>query len=672
VPNVEPAGPLPALPVARVALDVSLDHLDRPFDYAVTPQQDLTAVPGARVRARFAGRLRDGFVLERLAASDHEGPLTPLHRVVSAEPVLTPEMAALVRSVADHYAGTFADVVRLAVPPRHAATEDAAPGRVEDPVALDGRASPLDHYPTGASLLDAIRAGHGPRTAWQVVPTAGSLGDWAGGLASAARACADSGRGSVVVVSDHRALARLAEACTEWLGPSQFAVLTAEAGPAERYRAYLRALRGEVMVVIGNRAATFAPVAKLGLVAVFDDGDDSLAEQRAPYPHARDVLALRADQAGAGVLFAGYGRTAEVQWWVERGWLRELVADRPSVRHAAPLVRVSADSDRALARDPAARQARLPHEAFELIRSALPQGPVLVQVPRAGYLMALVCQDCREPARCSHCGGPLRQARPTRDGSGQEFAQLSCSWCGRPEAAWRCQICGGGWVRAPIVGAERTAEELGKAFPRTVLRRSSGGRRLAAVTDSSAIVVATPGSEPPADGGYAAAILLDTGLLLLRPDLRAGEEALRRWLNATALVRPGADGGSVLAVGDSAGRALQALVRVDPAGFAERELTERGEARFPPAVTMIVVEGPEAAVAELMGLLDLPRESDLLGPVPPVDPGPDPPSPYRLLLRAPRPIRDALVRAVKGALGVRSARKSEGALRVRVDPVVIG
>ena len=66
-------------------------------------------------------------MLERRGTTDHEGRLTPLHKVVSAEPVLTGEVAALVRAVADHYAGTFADVMRLAVPPRHAATERAGP-----------------------------------------------------------------------------------------------------------------------------------------------------------------------------------------------------------------------------------------------------------------------------------------------------------------------------------------------------------------------------------------------------------------------------------------------------------------------------------------------------------------------------------------------------------------
>ena len=106
-----------------MAVDIPLSHLDRPFDYAVTAEQDADAIPGARVRVRFAGRLRDGFILERVASGDHEGPLAPLSKIVSSEPVLTAEIAKLIRRVADHYAGTFADVMRLAVPPRHAATE---------------------------------------------------------------------------------------------------------------------------------------------------------------------------------------------------------------------------------------------------------------------------------------------------------------------------------------------------------------------------------------------------------------------------------------------------------------------------------------------------------------------------------------------------------------------
>ena len=662
----------PELPVARVAVDIPLSHLDRPFDYAVTAEQDTDAVPGARVRVRFAGRLRDGFILDRVAVGDHEGPLAPISRIVSSEPVLTPEIARLIRKVADHYAGTFADVVRLAVPPRHAATELAERVRTDHELPADHPAGPLVDYPTGTDFLAALRSGRRPRAVWQVTPSAAPSGEWALGLATVARACLEGGRGAVIIVPDQSDLDLLSAACTQLLGASNFAVLVAEAGPAARYRAFLSASRGDVRVVIGNRAAAYAPVHDLGLIALWDDGDDLLAEQRAPYPHTRDVVALRAHDAQSAVLFASHARTAELQAWLERGWLRELADDRAVVRHAAPRVKVTADSDFALERDPAARAARLPHEVFEMMRATLPQGPVLVQVPRAGYLMALVCQECREPARCGFCGGPTRAPA----GVPQEAAtvRLICAWCGRPQVNWECPICGSRRVRAPIVGAERTAEELGKAFPQTPVRQSIGGRRLSEVADTSSIVVATPGAEPPAVGGYAGAVLLDTPLLLLRQDLRAAEEAFRRWLNVVALVRSGADGGSVVAVGESAGRALQALVRIDPGGFAARELMDRAAARFPPAVTLITIEGSAESLSEFASLIRVPADTELLGPaelaVQPAGGGDASGAAVeRLTLRGPLAAGVRLVGAAKDAAAVRSARKSDGPLRIRVNPI---
>jgi primosomal protein N' (replication factor Y) len=113
-----------------------------------------------------------------------------------------------------------------------------------------------------------------------------------------------------------------------------------------------------------------------------------------------------------------------------------------------------------------------------------------------------------------------------------------------------------------------------------------------------AVVVATPGAEPVAEGGYGAVLLLDTWALLTRSDLRAGEEAMRRWLNASALARPD---GSVIVVADGSLVSVQALLRWDPGWFAARELAERRELRFPPAARMADVTGPAAAVAELPG-----------------------------------------------------------------------
>ncbi|MFJ6166341.1 primosomal protein N' [Micromonospora orduensis] len=643
-------------------MDVPLAHLDRPFDYLVPAELDDVAVPGTRVKVRFAGQLVDGWLLSRADDSGHTGRLAYLEKVVSPEPVLAPEIARLARAVADRYAGSLADVLRLAVPPRHARVEkeprDDQPASVapaEEPASAEEVADPVDprgwrDYSTGPALLRALTDGRAPRAVWSALPGE----DWAARYADAVAATVAGGRGAVVVVPDARDLDRLDAALTAVLGPGRHVSLSAALGPARRYRAFLAARRGRVPVVIGTRAAMFAPVDRLGLVAVWDDGDDLHSEPRAPYPHARDVLLTRAQLAEAGALVGGFARTAEAQLLLETGWAREVVADRATVRARVPAIAPTGD-DPQLARDPGAATARLPSLAWTAARDAIRADlPVLVQVPRRGYLPSISCADCRTPARCAHCAGPL--ALPSAGGT------PACRWCARVAAAYACPECGGRRLRAAVTGARRTAEELGRAFPGVPVRTSGREEVLTEVPGGAALVVATPGAEPVAEGGYGAVLLLDSWALLTRADLRAGEEALRRWLAAAALARP-APAGRVVVVADGALAPVQALLRWDAAWFAGRELAERRELGFPPAVRMASVTGPAEAVADLLAAARLPVDAEVLGPVP-ADEGRE-----RMLVRVPRARAAALAEALHSAAGARAARKAADPVRLQVDPL---
>ena len=231
--------------------------------------------------------------IERAATTDHTGRLQPLRRVVSAEQVLAPDVTALTGAVAERYAGTRSDVLRLAVPPRHATVEkqDREPAPPVEAAALPAAAA---DYTGGPELLTTLSEGGSPRAVWTVLPG----DDWADLLTEAVVATAASGRGALVCVPDHRDVERLDAALTERLGQDRHVVLAADAGPARRYRAFLKVSRGAVRIVIGTRAAAFAPVRDLGLVAMWDDGDDLFDEPRAPYPHAREVLLMRAHETG--------------------------------------------------------------------------------------------------------------------------------------------------------------------------------------------------------------------------------------------------------------------------------------------------------------------------------------------------------------------------------------
>ncbi|MDX8031539.1 primosomal protein N' [Lentzea sp. BCCO 10_0856] len=701
--------PAASLPVARIVVDVPLAHLDRPFDYSVPSELDSAAVPGCRVRVRFAGQLVDGYLLERAESSEYGKKLAFIEKVVSPEPVLTPEIAALARAVADRYAGNMMDVLRLAIPPRHARAEAAAspeppplpqvpawvgkhspdaepvePAATETPadasaapaeVPAEDKASDAAHavlpersqlppvpadawsrYPRGPKYLEALREGRPAHAVWQALPSE----DWPARLAEAAAAVASTGKGVIIVVPDHRDLARVAEACGGLI--EGVVTLSADLGPSERYKRWLAVRRGVARVVVGTRATAFAPIKDPGLLVVWDDGDDLHVEQRSPYPNVRDVLVQRAHMSGAALLIGGFARTAEAQLLVETGWAHEIVASRETLRAIAPRVVSVGDNEWQDVKDSAARTARLPSIAFDAARFALTDSPVLIQVPRRGYVPALACAQCRGPARCRRCAGPLALPGGMEDGSPKP---AYCRWCAATEAGFRCPTCGSRRLRGQIIGARRTAEELGRAFPGFPVRTSGADEVLTKVPGRPSLVVATPGAEPVAEGGYGAVLLLDGWALLGRADLRASEEALRRWMTAAGLVRPG--NGRVVVIADSSLTPVQALVRWDPVWHASTELAARTELGFPPAVRMATVDGTPDAVNALLDELRLPPTGEVLGPVPLGDDE----TRERALVRVARSEGRQLAAVLAEAQAVRTARKEQELVRIKLDPLEV-
>ena len=341
----EASGPALAahLPVARVLIESSLPHLDRPFDYSVPAALDADAIPGVRVKVKFNGQELAGYLLERTAGSDAGHPLVPLHKVLSAVPVLTPAVAELAGRIASRYAGTVSDVLRVAVPPRMAKLEkEFAPDGRLDPalfgtetfglatdVSLPSPAagSIWTRYRNGAAFLAHLAAGESPRAVLTALQGYGPAG-WPRMIAEAVAAVRISGRGAVVVVPDYRDLDRVESALLELLPAGDVARLTADDGQTPRYRSFLRVLSGAAGVAVGTRSAAYAPVPNLGLVICWDDGDDLHIEQRSPYAHTREVLLLRAGQEGAACLLAAHSRSTETERLVASGWAQAVEADR--------------------------------------------------------------------------------------------------------------------------------------------------------------------------------------------------------------------------------------------------------------------------------------------------------------------------------------------------------
>ena len=592
--------------VARVLIDSPLPQLDRLFDYAVPTEIAADVQPGVRVRVplRSAGRILDAYVIELGDADPVDRPLSDLDAVVSSTRVLTPALYALARRAADRAAGSATDILRLAIPKRMVRAEKAwlAAGAPAPPVVDDSARtwaeSLLGPYPALVECLDqrgrgALDAPPEPVRLQDGVTT----GTWAALLAAAAVRTLASGHSAILVVPDHRDQAQL-EAALAGRAPAD-AIIRNDArqtSPA-RYAAYLRMLADAPCIVVGNRSSVYTPVHDPGLLAIWDDGDPLLAEPLSPGVHARDAALIRQELDGCAVVFAGHTRTSDVERLVGLGWVREVSA----ARRASPRVVLSAT------KEGESRGARVPSAAFAAAREALQTGPVLVQVARPGYAPVLICADCRTPARCPHCGGPLHAAR--------RGAVPECGWCGRQATAWACPKCTSVRVRMASSGSERTADELGRAFPGIRIIVADGEHPVLTVDARPALVVATRGAEPIAEGGYRAVVLLDGDRMLQAEDLRIGESCLRWWSNAAALARPGSP---VHLVGVT-GSVARALATWTQPAYARAELTDRAPLRMPPTVRVAALEGGLVAVERALETLreavsELEDEA-ILGPV---------------------------------------------------------
>ncbi|MFA7265254.1 MAG: hypothetical protein WC054_02980 [Candidatus Nanopelagicales bacterium] len=643
-------------PVAEVVVDINAAALDHPFDFSVPAKFDSIALPGSRVRVRFAGRLVNGFILSRRDRSEHHGKLTPLAGVLGPA-VLTPEIAALGRAVADRYAGTLSEVLRDAIPNRHARTEAKfteaggafVAGEVNDPDPQRRRIVDWDAYVNGLSVVDDLQAGRQVRASL-VVSTADEAAHAIADLVGAA------GRRAVVVAPDATDVARLGDYLEKEFG-STVVRLTGDQPVAARYESFLRVRSGAATVVVGTRNSVFAPVSDAPLVIVWDDLDDSLGEVRAPGWHAREVAALRSLSSASSLVIAGYTRSVESAKLVEQGWLRGVEPTREQ-RHRGPAIRTAASARMG---DPAAG-ARIPRFAWEVISDGLARGPVLVQVGRRGYLARLSCANCHELATCLACSGPLVQ-----DAAGEA---LRCRWCAAAYPEFACPACAKRSWRAVAIGSVRSAQELAAAFPavKVVVSDSESGI-IPSVPNSPAIVVSTVGAEPQASDRYAAAVLLDGDAQLGSAHLRSGEQLVRRWFNAAALIRAADAGGQIAVTADPASRAVQALVRGDAAAWATRELAERRETALPPVVRSAQIAGSQARVEEFIAACAFPSDWRILGPTPQLSAAGTQPG-VQIVVLTPTAEGPVLAARIKAALVADVTRSGTDRVSVRLDPLL--
>lgn len=624
--------------IAKVIIDTPLPHLNHEFDYEIPESLDAIANPGVRVRVKFRNRRVDGFIVDRVQSSNLTKKLLKIEAVVSAEPVLTPQTLQLAKLVAHRTVGNLSDVLSAAIPPRHARAEKNSTDQPSKFFA-ESDFKPFTNYDNLDVFLNATS-----KPGLAVIDLAITdqtdlfIQDlFKQGLSH-----------TIVVVPDQFDAKAIIDSLNKFLDPKRVALLTSSQSNESRYREYLKVLRNQSDIVIGTRGAVFAPVKDLKFVLVVDDGDDLLASPQAPYWNVRDVALWRTEIESTRTLVISRAQSIESAAAISTG---QAISINNSASNLRAKQILCTHDDWQHGDDPISKSARLPSLVFQAIRDGLQTGAVLISVPRRGYFPFMSCISCKNLFKCGNCDYPLSLI--------QNDKVLPCRRCGLISTESKCLTCGGNKFRALVTGVERTAEEIGKAFPNAVIKVSTSESRGAIENQRNVIYLATPGVEPKII--FSGVILLDTDLSLNRPDANSKIRYLRHIFQLLSNLN---EQGKLIIVGESSNQIIQCAIRLDPAGLAQSLYAERVATKLNPYSRVAKVAGDMVNLKEIKKMLE--AHVQIWGPVLTV---PSDLNRYQaeMLISVPKSESNELVKSLRAWVIKGSSAKSSP-VKVVIDP----
>ena len=485
--------------IAAVRFPSPLPQLDREYDYLIAEGMSLEV--GSLVEVPFGSgkKAKSGVVVELKEDSSHKGELGSITQVLSVYPQTSAEILELCNQVAKRQASTVGEILASALPKRFIRVEK----KISPLERIESEASP------GVSLLDeALHRSKRVHNTPCLVAGGDGIPCWALDFAYAAKRELQAGKSSLVILPDYREV-RHFELALEHLGLSEFSLkhVSTDVGSA-RYGNHLVAQISNG-INYGTRTACFTAIKDLGLIMLWDDGDESHIEQGSPYWNSRDVLLQRQQVEDTQLVIASHLPSSESLRLIE---LNYLVAS--GTRGTKPLVRIT-DS-----------YTRLDDETFALVSKCLSDGrPVLIQIANLGWASAIACSNCKELRKCPNC-----QSGVWIDPAGM----YRCRSCKQSALLPPC-TCGSTNTRPVRIGASAIADQFRRSFPKTTILESNGDNPLLSTTASGVLVVATPGSEPDVVGGYDLIVIADAAQMIGAPRLRALEKAVGSWANAISL-----------------------------------------------------------------------------------------------------------------------------------------
>lgn len=231
----------------------------------------------------------------------------------------------------------------------------------------------------------------------------------------------------------------------------------------ERAEIWAKTLKGDYKILLGARSALFLPFAKLGLVIVDEEHENTFKQfDPAPRYHARDAAILMASLFKAKTLLGSATPSIESYYNAKNGkfGLAEL-----KTRFGGVMLPEIQCVDIKEATKKKTMRSLFSETLIEHIRTALDnKEQVILFQNRRGYSPFWMCEMCGWSPRCKHCDVSLTYHKFTH--------QLQCHYCATVYSPNKvCAACGSHKLKMMGFGTEKIEEELEILIPGIRIKR---------------------------------------------------------------------------------------------------------------------------------------------------------------------------------------------------------
>jgi primosomal protein N' (replication factor Y) len=361
----------------------------------------------------------------------------------------------------------------------------------------------------------------------------------------------------------------------------------------ERVEVWKSAMAGKPLI-LAARSGLFLPFQNLRLVIVDEEHDPSFKQyDPAPRYHARDTAVFLAKLYGAKTLLGT--ATPSLETWHNATTGKYAMVKMPERFGGLKLPDIQTIDLREQHRN-RQMQSIFSKPLLEQLQLALDNGEQAILFQnRRGYAPILECQVCGWNAECRYCDVTLTYHKHTD--------RLRCHYCGYvQEPAKTCPACGSGKITLKGYGTEKIEDELKIFLPNARIARmdlDTAGTKsnlTALLNDFEErrldILVGTQMVTKGLDFDNVALVgVLGADALTKYPDFRSGERAFQLLTQVAGRAgRKNKQGRVLVQAFDPQHPVVQDVLRANFEGFAQRELKERFEFKYPPFQRLIHLE----------------------------------------------------------------------------------